>query len=52
MISHIELEMVQPENIVITQGEEAEYFYIIAKGECRSFVRNEKNREEYSRTLI
>jgi CRP-like cAMP-binding protein len=43
--------MVQPENIVITQGDEAQYFYIIAKGECRCFVRSEKNREEYVRTL-
>ena len=41
VITKIELVMSQPEEIKIQQGEENYDFFIIAKGECECFVKDE-----------
>lgn len=51
MIQKIELVMSQPEEIKIQQGEETYDFYIIAKGECECFVKDEQRKENFVHTL-
>lgn len=43
--------MSQPEEIKIQQGEESYSFYVIAKGECECFVKDENRKERFVRTL-
>jgi len=48
-ISH---EMFEPESSIITQGEQGDKLYFIAKGECEVFVKDEKKRETFVKTLL
>ncbi len=43
--------MSQPEEIKIQQGEATYDFFIIAKGECECFVKDEHRQERFVRTL-
>ena len=43
--------MFQPEDRICIQGEQPDGFFIIAKGECRCFVKDEYDRKQYARTL-
>ena len=40
ILSKINLLMLQPEDLVISQGDHAHSFYFIAKGECNVTVKN------------
>lgn len=51
VITKIELVMSQPEEIKIQQGEATYDFYIIAKGECECYVKDENRQERFVRTL-
>ena len=51
VITKIELVMSQPEEIKIQQGEATYDFFIIAKGECECFVKDEHRQERFVRTL-
>lgn len=43
--------MSQPEEIKIQQGEETYEFYIIARGECEVYVKDEKRKDYLQNTL-
>ena len=52
MINMIKLIMSQPEETLISQGEWTTEFYIIAKGECECFVKDERTKlDRFVRTL-
>ena len=51
VITKIELVMSQPEEIKIQQGEATYDFFIIAKGECECFIKDEHRQERFVRTL-
>ena len=51
VITKIELVMSQPEEIKIQQGEATYDFFIIAKGECECWVKDEKRKKSFIRML-
>ena len=40
-----------PEQMIIQQGEKANDFYFLAKGDCEVFVKDEKKRERFVKNL-
>ena len=44
--------MKQPEETVIQQNDKGDFFYIISKGECECFVRDEMRQEHLVKTLL
>eukprot|EP00347_Sterkiella_histriomuscorum_P001244 403372776 len=51
IVHKIILQMQLPEQIVIQQGEKADSFYFLAKGDCEIFVKDEKKRDKYVKTI-
>ena len=52
MIQKVKLVMSQPEETLVSQGEESSEFYIIARGECECFVKDERTKlDRFVRTL-
>ena len=51
IVFKISLNMMMPEQVVIQQGEKATEFYFLAKGDCEVFVKDEKKRETFVKTL-
>jgi CRP-like cAMP-binding protein len=47
----MELEMINPEIKIVTQGDVATAFYIIAKGECKCLVQDSNEKLQMVRTL-
>ena len=51
IVYKISLQMLLPEQFIIQQGEKGSDFYFLAKGDCEVFVKDEKKREKFVKTI-
>ena len=51
IVYKINLTMLMPEQVVVQQGEKPTDFYFLAKGDCEVFVKDEKKRDTFVKTL-
>jgi CRP-like cAMP-binding protein len=47
IVKVINVEMYNPEDYIISQGDPSDMFYIISKGECEVYIKDEKQRENF-----